>query len=234
MVDSFTNIRAVAFDLDGTLIDSAPGLNAALEHTFAELQLPVPGIERLITLIGNGVVVLINRTLTWALGHAPEAALEHKALQLFNQYYETTSQTGVSLYPDVISTLEALIDYNVPLALVTNKPNRFIAPLLASFNIDSYFSFVVGGDDVAQKKPHPAGIFLVLGHFFLLPQQLLFVGDSRNDIQAAQGANVPSAGVSWGYNYGESIALSRPDVIFDRFSQLLPALGFVNSRKNND
>lgn len=75
------------------------------------------------------------------------------------------------------------------------------------------------------KKPHPAAIFLVLGRFGVLPGQLLFVGDSRNDILAAQAAGVPNVAMTFGYNYGEPIATSQPDLTLDTFSELLPVLG---------
>ena len=100
-----------------------------------------------------------------------------------------------------------------------------MAPLLESLGIADAFSLIIGGDDVPVKKPHPAAIFMVLGTFGVLQDQLLFVGDSRNDIQAAQAAGVPNVAMTYGYNYGEPIATSQPDVTLDSFDELLPALG---------
>jgi phosphoglycolate phosphatase len=111
------------------------------------------------------------------------------------------------------------------MAIVTNKPTPFVAPLLESLGIADAFSLIIGGDDVPVKKPHPAAIFMVLGTFGVLPNELLFVGDSRNDIQAAQAAGVPNIGMTFGYNYGEPIATSQPDLTLDSFDELLPALG---------
>ncbi|MDO6407904.1 phosphoglycolate phosphatase [Pantoea phytobeneficialis] len=221
----FTDIRALAFDLDGTLVDSAPGLAQAIDHALGDLQLPPPGVARASTWIGNGADVMMTRALTWALGREPQENEQRDARTLFDKYYAETVEAGSTLFPQVKATLAKLADKGLPLAIVTNKPTPFVAPLLASLGIADYFSLIIGGDDVVVKKPHPAAIFLVLGRFGVLPQQLLFVGDSRNDILAAQAAGVPNIGMTFGYNYGEPIASSQPDLTLDSFDELLPALG---------
>ncbi|PKH23862.1 phosphoglycolate phosphatase [Enterobacterales bacterium CwR94] len=221
----FTELRALAFDLDGTLIDSAPGLAAAVDGALTDLQLPAAGVERVATWIGNGADVMITRALTWALGHAPADDMQHDARGRFDRHYARTVDAGSTLFPGVKETLAALVEQGFPLAIVTNKPTPFVAPLLQSLGIEHYFSLVVGGDDVAVKKPHPAPLFLVLGKLGVLPKELLFVGDSRNDIQAAQAAGCPCVGMTFGYNYGEPIADSQPDVVLSQFNQLMPLVG---------
>ncbi len=221
----FTNIRAVAFDLDGTLVDSVPGLAAALDRAFSALTLPAPGAERVAVWIGNGADVLVERALNWALNRTPGADEQRDARALFDTFYAQTVESGSQLFPHVAEGLATLTARNFPLAVVTNKPTPFIAPLLHSLGIAHCFSLIIGGDDVVAKKPHPAPIFLVLGKLGLLPQELLFVGDSRNDILAAQAAGVPCVGMTYGYNYGQSITTSNPDLVLDDFNDLLPALG---------
>lgn len=221
----FTDIRALAFDLDGTLVDSAPGLAEAIDRTLADLKLPPAGVERVSTWIGNGADVMMSRALNWALNREPQPDEQRDARALFDRYYAETVEAGSTLFPQVKATLQALAAKGLPMAIVTNKPTPFVAPLLASLGIADAFSLIIGGDDVIVKKPHPAAIFLVLGNFGLLPQQLLFVGDSRNDILAAQAAGVPNIGMTFGYNYGEPIAASRPDLTLSSFDELLPALG---------
>lgn len=239
-------IRGVAFDLDGTLVDSAPGLTSAVDRALYALELPVAGEDRVITWIGNGADVLMERALTWArqerailrssqgkpgVDHADIPQDEQLRLlrKLFHRYYEDTVEEGSFLFPDVVETLRALHAKGMQLALVTNKPTPFVAPLLEALDIAKYFSVIVGGDDVQNKKPHPEPILLVAGKLSLTPEQLLFVGDSRNDILAAKAAGSPSVGLTYGYNYGESITLSEPDVVFDSFKDLLPALGLSHS-----
>ncbi|MBP2168635.1 phosphoglycolate phosphatase [Erwinia toletana] len=221
----FTDIRALAFDLDGTLVDSAPGLASALDQALQAMQLPAAGVERISTWIGNGADIMVERALSWALGQPPHEDQARDARVLFDKFYAQTVESGSTLFPHVASTLVALSARNIPLAVVTNKPTPFVAPLLQSLGIAQHFSLIIGGDDVVVKKPHPAPLFLVLGTFGLLPQELLFVGDSRNDILAAQAAGCPCVGMTFGYNYGESITTSNPGLALDDFNDLLPALG---------
>lgn len=236
------NIRGVAFDLDGTLVDSAPGLTAAVDNALYALELPMAGEERVVTWIGNGADVLIQRALTWArqeraalrasqgkpsVDHddIPQAEQQTILRKLFDRYYGEVAEEGSFLFPAVADTLGALHAKGLPLALVTNKPTPFVAPILASLDIAKYFTVVIGGDDVKNKKPHPEPLLMVAEKLGLAPAELLFVGDSRNDIQAAKAAGCRSIGLTYGYNYGEPISQSEPDYIFDQFNELLPAFG---------
>lgn len=245
-MDKLQNIRGVAFDLDGTLVDSAPGLTAAVDNALYALELPMAGEERVVTWIGNGADVLIQRALTWArqeraalraaqgkpsVDHDDIPQAEQQAIlrKLFDRYYGEVAEEGSFLFPAVADTLGALHAKGLPLALVTNKPTPFVAPILASLDLAKYFTVVIGGDDVKNKKPHPEPLLLVAEKLGLAPADLLFVGDSRNDIQAAKAAGCSSIGLTYGYNYGEPISLSEPDYIFDQFNELLPAFGLPYS-----
>lgn len=219
-----TAIRGLAFDLDGTLTDSAPGLSAALDQTLTDMGLPAAGLARVSTWIGNGADILVERALTWA-GADLDASLCRETRLMFDRHYAVMVEQGSHLFPQVKQTLARLAEHGLPMALVTNKPTPFVAPLLASLQIDSFFSLIIGGDDVVMKKPHPAPIYLVLGSLGLHARELLFVGDSRNDIMAAKAAGCPSVGLTYGYNYGEAIQLSQPDYVLDQFAELLPVVG---------
>ena len=231
-MNKFEDIRGVAFDLDGTLVDSAPGLAAAVDMALYALELPVAGEERVITWIGNGADVLMERALTWArqeratlrktMGKPPvdddiPAEEQVRILRkLFDRYYGEVAEEGTFLFPHVADTLGALQAKGLPLGL-------------EALDIAKYFSVVIGGDDVQNKKPHPDPLLLVAERMGIAPQQMLFVGDSRNDIQAAKAAGCPSVGLTYGYNYGEAIDLSQPDVIYQSINDLLPALGLPHS-----
>lgn len=245
-MDKLQTIRGVAFDLDGTLVDSAPGLTAAVDNALYALELPMAGEARVITWIGNGADVLMERALTWArqeratlrasqgkpsVDHddIPQAEQLTVLRKLFDRYYAEVAEEGSFLFPTVADTLGALHAKGLPLALVTNKPTPFVAPILDALDIGKYFTVVIGGDDVKNKKPHPDPLLLVAEKLGLAPAELLFVGDSRNDIQAAKAAGCYSIGLTYGYNYGESISLSEPDYIFDQFNELLPAFGLPYS-----
>ena len=204
------------------------------------------GEERVVTWIGNGADVLIQRALTWArqeraalrasqgkpsVDHddIPQAEQQTILRKLFDRYYGEVAEEGSFLFPAVADTLGALHAKGLPLALVTNKPTPFVAPILASLDIAKYFTVVIGGDDVKNKKPHPEPLLLVAEKLGLASAELLFVGDSRNDIQAAKAAGCSSIGLTYGYNYGEPISQSEPDYIFDQFNELLPAFGLPYS-----
>ncbi|GBU12334.1 phosphoglycolate phosphatase [Enterobacterales bacterium] len=214
----------IAFDLDGTLVHSAPGLADAVDLALKEFGLPAAGVERLSTWIGNGADVMVERAVRWAEGDmSPEFCKNVR--DRFDHYYAETAASGSKLYPQVKQTLAALKEKGVPMGLITNKPTPFVAPLLNSLDIAEYFTVVIGGDDVAQKKPHPAPMYLMLAKLGLRASELVFVGDSRNDIQAAQAAGCRCVGLTYGYNYGESIALSKPDRVLEHFADLLPTFG---------
>lgn len=217
-------IKAIGFDLDGTLVNSAPGLAAAVDAMLVALGRDKAGLSLVSHWIGNGADVLVERALAWS-GLLPDTELHAQARALFDKYYALEIDSGSQLYPNVIETLSALAQQGYVMALVTNKPTPFVAPLLEQLEISSYFSTIVGGDDVVVKKPHPAPIYLILARLGLRADELLFVGDSRNDIQAAKAAFCPTVGLSYGYNYGEPIAESQPNVVLDDFIQLLSILG---------
>lgn len=240
-MDKLQSIQGVAFDLDGTLVDSAPGLTAAVDSALYALELPQAGEARVVTWIGNGADVLMERAFNWSRqerasqraaqgkpdieDHVPQEEQIRMLRKLFNRFYEETVEEGSFLFPDVVDTLAALNAKGLPMALVTNKPTQFVAPLLEALDIAQFFSFVVGGDDVVNKKPHAEPLLLVCKKLNIQPHELLFVGDSRNDILAAKAAGSVSVGLTYGYNYGEAITLSEPDLVFDHFKDLLPAFG---------
>lgn len=226
---SLENIKAIAFDLDGTLVDSASGLAEALDKALEEQGFSPAGKERVSIWVGNGADVMVERALTWA-GATITPELHQATRQSFDKFYAVSVTTGSELFPEVKETLDKLAQHDLPMAIVTNKPTPFIAPLLKKLGIENYFSLVLGGDDVKEKKPHPAPLYLTMGKFGLRKEELLFVGDSRNDIIAAQSAQCPCVGLTYGYNYGESIALSEPDCVLTQFSDILPIIGLSDSK----
>jgi phosphoglycolate phosphatase len=109
----------------------------------------------------------------------------------------------------------------LPLALVTNKPSAFIAPLLEAFDLARHFALCLGGDSLAAKKPDPAPLLHVAAHFDVAPSACLMVGDSRHDIEAGRAAGFRTLAVPYGYNHGEPVALSRPDGTVESLAELV-------------
>lgn len=214
--------RLVMFDLDGTLVDSVPDLAAAVDQMLVQLGRQPAGVERVREWVGNGARVLVRRALADDFEHAgidEEATLQ--ALELFNEAY-AGSHALSRVYPGVVSTLDWLRGAAVELALITNKPERFVAPLLDEMGLGGYFRWIIGGDTLPQQKPDPAALLHVLRLAGVAPEQALFIGDSRNDVLAARAASVPCVALSYGYNHGRPIAEENPARVIDDLRQLLP------------
>lgn len=214
--------RLVMFDLDGTLMDSVPDLAAAVDRMLADLGRAPAGLERVREWVGNGVRVLVRRALAGGLQHEHvDDAEAERALQIFMQVY-ADSHGLTTVYPGVPPTLDWLKAQGIPLAVVTNKPERFVAPLLEEKGLGGYFRWIVGGDTLPQQKPDPAALHWVLDKAGVAPADALFVGDSRNDVLAARAADVPCVAMSYGYNHGRPIAEENPALVLDDLRQLLP------------
>ncbi|AQS40473.1 phosphoglycolate phosphatase [Shewanella psychrophila] len=215
------NIKAIAFDLDGTLIDSVPDLAAATRATLSDLDLPGCTEEQVRSWVGNGAQVLMSRALTHALAREVLQDELDNAMPKFMHHYQDNLQQHSQLYPCVKDILAQLTSLGFPLAIVTNKPYRFTIPLLEAFGISHHFSHILGGDSLARMKPDPMPLTHLLSHWQLMPDELLMVGDSKNDILAAKAAGITSIGLTYGYNYGEDIGLSDPDAVCEQFSEIM-------------
>jgi phosphoglycolate phosphatase len=215
--------RLVMFDLDGTLVDSVPDLAAAIDNMLLLLGQPAAGVERVRDWVGNGARVLVRRALAGDLRHGHvEEWLAAQGLELFMQVY-AESHALTQVYPGVRKTLKWLRGQQVEMALVTNKPERFIAPLLDKTELGGFFRWIVGGDTLPQQKPDPAALLHVLQLARVDSSQALFVGDSRNDVLAAKAAGVACVALSYGYNHGRPIAEENPARVLDNLRELLPA-----------
>ncbi|RBP75379.1 phosphoglycolate phosphatase [Shewanella putrefaciens] len=214
-------IKAIAFDLDGTLIDSVPDLTVATQEALAELGLKSCSEAQVRTWVGNGAEMLMRRAMSHALGTDVEQTTLDAAMPIFMHHYQENLEKHSALYSDVHQVLQTLFDAGFKLAVVTNKPYRFTMPLLNAFGINDFFSLVLGGDTLAKMKPDPLPLQHLLHEWQLEKTELLMVGDSKNDILAAKAAGIASIGLTYGYNYGEDIGLSGPDAVCGQFSEIL-------------
>lgn len=217
--------QLIIFDLDGTLVDSAPDLAAAVDRMLEQLGRSPAGEERVRGWVGNGAAVLVKRALAGsadpsAVGQVDEAAHQH-ALQLFKQIYQQENGRQTRLYPGVKEVVKGLAGLGIPLAVVTNKPLPFTTPLLEQFEIAPFFRSVIGGECLPERKPHPLPLLHVCEQVGAKPKASLMVGDSRNDVEAAKAAGMVSAALTYGYNHGESVAACDPDWLLEDFRELL-------------
>ncbi|WP_439327820.1 phosphoglycolate phosphatase [Lonepinella sp. BR2357] len=216
--------KLIGFDLDGTLVNSLPDLALSVNSTLAEFDYPQADENLVLTWIGNGAEVLISRALSWAEQQTSRTLDETQITQLkqrFNVFYGENLCNVSRLYPNVKSTLEQLKARGFILAVVTNKPTQHVLPVLQAFGIDHLFSETLGGQSLPAIKPHPAPLYYLCGKFGFYPHQMLFVGDSRNDILAAHNAGCAAVGLTYGYNYNIPISDSQPDWVLDDFADIL-------------
>ncbi|CAD5108200.1 phosphoglycolate phosphatase [Zestomonas carbonaria] len=214
--------RLVMFDLDGTLIDSVPDLAAAVDCMLHALGRPAAGIDAVRDWVGNGAKVLVRRALAGDIDHCAVSDEEaERALALFMDAY-SGSHTLSRVYPGVRTTLKWLKKQGVEMALITNKPEQFVGPLLDDMKIGRYFRWIIGGDTLPQQKPDPAALLFVMQMAEIKAEDAVFIGDSRNDVLAARAAGVPCVALSYGYNHGRPIAEESPALVIDDLRELLP------------
>ena len=221
---AFSQVRCVMFDLDGTLVDSAPDIAISLNKVLQQLSLPTRDLAQVREWIGNGASRLIKRALTGKVDEEPSEAAFKKAHALFFDIYEKNINVESALYPGAMEGLNLLKESGFLLACVTNKPRRFTPPLLEALNIDQHFDYVMCGDDLSVKKPDPQVLYSVLNQFELKPMQAVMVGDSASDINAARAANITSFCVRYGYNQlssqGKSVDALGADYIIDSVAEI--------------
>ena len=216
--------QLLIFDFDGTLIDSVPDLADATNAMLTTLgKTPYP-LNSIRNWVGNGSRMLVERALVGKIevleGELAKEAVDH-AEQVFFDAYKNISGSKTVAYPDVDSGLRKLQAAGYELALVTNKPIRFVPKILQSFGWQDIFSEVLGGDSLPSKKPDPAPLLHVCEALNVTPKQAVMIGDSRNDILAGQNANMDTLALSYGYNYGQDIRELNPTEAFDDFSALV-------------
>ncbi|HZG20215.1 MAG TPA: phosphoglycolate phosphatase [Herbaspirillum sp.] len=204
-MSKLTNIKAAIIDLDGTMLDTAADFHVAVNRMRAELGLTPLSQETIVNFVGKGTENLIRRVLAVDYPEDEAAQYFQQALDAYTEHYLTINGDYSSLYPGVLEGLQAMREKGLRLACVTNKPLAFAAPLLEKKGLSGFFEIVYGGDSFPRKKPDPMPLLQVCEDFGLAPAQVVAIGDSSNDAQAARAAGCRVLNVPYGYNHGESI-----------------------------
>ncbi|HSE76241.1 MAG TPA: phosphoglycolate phosphatase [Dongiaceae bacterium] len=211
----------LVFDLDGTLVDSAPDIAAAVNALFAELGLPPVELALIRRMIGDGAPVLLER----ALRHVGAA---HKAADLmarFSAHYGENAVKLSTLYPGVAETLAALRAAGCRLGVCTNKPISPTHAVLAAFELNGLIEAVIGGDSMKQRKPQPEPLLEVIRALGGTPDRAVLVGDSTVDLACAEAAGVPAIIVPSGYG----MTPPQGGIIADKFVDLPAVIGRLRS-----
>ena len=196
-------VRAVLFDLDGTLLDTIADLAEGANRMLAELGRPPRPLAEIHSFVGKGIPHLVRRCMTED-AHATEAQIEHATL-VFRRHYAEVNGVHSTVYPGVIETLDAMRALDLRLACVTNKAEAFTLPLLERMGLDRYFGAVVSGDTLPVKKPDPATLHHACALLGVDSARALMIGDSANDALAARAAGMPVLLVTYGYSEGMAV-----------------------------
>ena len=209
----FAGVRALVFDLDGTLIDSKLDLALSVNATLESLGRAPLSHDRIFGYVGQGAPRLIEQAL------GPEATAEEcrHGLEYFLAYYRDHMLDNTITYAGIREGLAAL--EGMPMAVLTNKPVRFSEQILEGLGLGRYFRFVYGGNSFPTKKPDPAGMEVLLRDFGAAPEHIMLVGDSEIDVQTARNAGTWVCGVTYGLGR-EGLVENRPDFLVDSLTEL--------------
>jgi phosphoglycolate phosphatase len=202
--------KLVLFDLDGTLVDSAPDIAAALNSALAALGQPTHPLGAVTGYVGDGAAKLVERAVD------PAAEVDQDLLlERFKAEYARNVCVRTRVYPGLVEALEALTARGTPLAVVTNKPGDLARALLRALAIERWFGDVLGDGDGFPRKPAPDIALAVCARHAVAPADTLLVGDGLPDVRLARAAGCRVAAVSWGYTPREALAAEAPDWLVD-------------------
>jgi phosphoglycolate phosphatase len=217
------------FDLDGTLLDTAPDLHNTLNHCLISAGREAVTLESVKHMVGQGARVLLERGLTATGGMLEETEIQELMDLFFSFYGEHLSDHSVA-YPGMIASLEKLQADGCIMGICTNKPVGFAKTISTDFNLDRFFPVITGGDSFEIRKPHPGHIEKSLDLLGNTDLPTVMIGDTHNDIDAANAADISSIAVSFGYGDQAASDLGATAII-DHFDELYETLSEVVSRQ---
>lgn len=226
------HVKAVAIDLDGTLLDTIGDLAHAANLMRVELGLPQWPEDLIKTFVGKGLVNLVRRSLGGDEREIPPAEMDH-AVAIYERHYALVLTRSTSHYPGVVEGLRAMHNAGFRLACVTNKSEKFTLPLLKQMNLEHFFDIVVSGDTTAKRKPDPMPLFHVAEFFKIDARDMLLIGDSVNDFEAARAAGCPVFLVPYGYNEGRNATELSADAIVQGLDEAAKLIQFSPKNINN-
>jgi phosphoglycolate phosphatase len=218
-------VRAVLFDLDGTLLDTIDDLTDAANRMLTDLDRGARPREQIHSFVGKGVANLVRRCMTED-SQATENEID-RALSLFLAHYARLNGTRTVVYPGVVETLEAMRVRGLQLGCVTNKAAAFTHPLLRRMGLDNYFPVVVCGDTLKTRKPDPEMLLHACDALGTIPARALLIGDSANDALAARRAGMPVLLVTYGYSEGMAVDTIDCDGLLSNAVQALDRISVI-------
>ncbi|GAA5525362.1 N-acetylmuramic acid 6-phosphate phosphatase [Microbulbifer aestuariivivens] len=214
-------MKAVLFDLDGTLLDTAPDFIVVLNQLRRQEQLPPLSAEAIREVVSNGARAMVQLAFGGDEGEPVFESLRQRFLDL---YLANLAEHTVP-FPGITDLLHKLAAADIAWGVVTNKPAAYTTPLMRAFAHLPQPSAIVCPDDVTQRKPHPEPIFLACSRIGCAPEEAVYVGDHARDIEAGKAAGTPTIACSYGYiDAGDSAANWNADHLVDSAEEIWPLL----------
>ncbi|MHB8414682.1 MAG: phosphoglycolate phosphatase [Acidiferrobacteraceae bacterium] len=220
--------RLVLVDLDGTLVDTAPDLAAAVNRMLDDMNRAPYDDAVVARWIGNGVKRLVKRALTGTSEGEPEPSLFERGYALFLEHYGRHLADRGGPFPGAEGALQVLREAGFPLVCITNKVAEFTTPLLDLLGLGRYFDLVLSGDSLPRCKPDPLPVLHACSAFGVTPEEAVLVGDSESDVRAARAAGTGIICVRYGYNQGIDLASLGPDLLIDALPELPGCLSYCD------
>lgn len=218
------SVRLALVDLDGTLIDSAPELAAAVDKMRRGVDLPPAGVEKVRGWIGEGMDELVRQALADAMEREPDETERREARTRFDTAYAEVIGTQSAPYPGVVEGVDRLRAAGVRTACITNKSRMFSISLLGALDLLNRFDLLIGGDAPHPKKPDAAPLLSAAERLDVPIEDCVMIGDSGIDVAAARAAGFPVWCVRTGYSRGQAPEELGADALYDRFDDLVDAL----------
>ena len=212
--------EVLLFDLDGTLVDSATDLHRAMNMSLNALQLPTVTEAQVRIWVGKGTALFCQSTLQHLTGKV-DPAQQQQLLDTFLKIYNADPCVETQPFDGILEFLEWGLAQKKTMICVTNKPEAPARAIVDHLGMAHYFADVIGGDRFEQRKPHPRQLLHCVEQYAQSKDQVLMIGDSSNDVEAARRAGIDCVVVSYGYNHGENILDCQPQQVVDNLCELI-------------
>ncbi|WP_255487371.1 phosphoglycolate phosphatase [Oceanospirillum sediminis] len=215
----------LAFDLDGTLIDSVPDLATAVDSMLSDMGRSPAGYDAVRQWVGNGSAALVKRALCQDIRGDQQLSDDDdeflNAHQLFLQHYQHCKGEKTVCYEGIFTLLDQARTSKIPMVLITNKPYRFVPDILQELQLASYFALVLGGDSLAEKKPSALPLLHACQQLDIPSEKGVMIGDSITDITAGKNAGFTTIAVTYGYDHGKPVQECGADLVVDSLAELV-------------
>ncbi len=212
----YSNVKAVAIDLDGTLLDTIGEIVLAANLMLSRFKVEPLSDDLIKSFVGKGIAHLVQQLLT----ASDLQTQQQSAVNVFEAAYLEVVNSTVRPYPGVVDGLKIFKAAGIPMVVATNKAMLFSKALLEGQDIAKYFSHTFAGDSVEKKKPHAMMLLACAKALGVEPHQMLMIGDSANDVQAARSAGCPVAVMNYGYREGATVESLQADGVFSSIADI--------------